>query len=98
MIPVRAVLASIYTRLLNALAAYLSQPVKRHNSSSTRNPQDLASVLQHGDVLLIDGDTRIAALVRRVTRSPWSHVAMYVGPLEPGPDPRCIVEADVAAG
>ena len=52
----------------------------------------------HGDVLLTDGNTRIAALVRRVTQSPWSHVAMYVGPLEPGPDSHCIVEADIAAG
>lgn len=51
-----------------------------------------------GDVLLAGGNTRMAALVRRLTRSPWSHVAMYVGPLEPGPDPRCVVEADVAAG
>jgi len=36
--------------------------------------------------------------VRRVTGSPWSHVSMYVGPLEAGPDARCIVEADVVAG
>jgi hypothetical protein len=94
----RAALASIYTRLLNALAAYLAQPLKRHNPSSTSDPLALAAILLHGDVLLTDGNTRIAALVRRVTRSPWSHVAMYVGPLESGPDPRCIVEADIAAG
>jgi Permuted papain-like amidase enzyme, YaeF/YiiX, C92 family len=92
------VLASIYTRLLNALALYLAQPVKRHGASSTRDPKDLAAVLLPGDVLLTDGNTRMAALVRRVTRSPWSHVSMYVGPLEAGPDPRCIVEADIAAG
>jgi hypothetical protein len=48
----------------------------------------LASVLLPGDVLLTDGNTRMAALVRRVTRSAWSHVSMYVGPLEAGPDPR----------
>lgn len=94
----RTVLASIYIRLLNALALYLAQPVKRHWSSATPDPQYLAAVLVRGDVLLTDGDTRIAALVRRVTRSPWAHVAMYVGPLETGADPRCIVEADIAAG
>jgi Permuted papain-like amidase enzyme, YaeF/YiiX, C92 family len=95
---VRAELPSIPIRLLNALASYLAQPVKRHAASPTADPQDLAAVLVHGDVLLTDGNTRVAALVRRVTRSPWSHVAMYVGPLEAGPDPRCIVEADIAAG
>lgn len=94
----RAVLASIYARPLQVLALYLAQPVKRHCSSASPDPQHLAAVLVRGDVLLTDGDTRIAALVRRFTRSPWAHVAMYVGPLEAGADPRCIVEADIAAG
>jgi hypothetical protein len=49
-------------------------------------------------VLLSDGNTRAAALVRPMTRSPWSHVSLYVGPPEAGPDRRCIVEADVAVG
>jgi hypothetical protein len=42
-------------------------------------------VLVHGDVLHTEGNTRVATLVGRVTRSPWSHVAMYIGPLETGP-------------
>lgn len=40
----------------------------------------------------------MAALVRLLTGSTWSHVSIYVGPLEGGPDPRCIVEARVATG
>jgi cell wall-associated NlpC family hydrolase len=87
-----------YSRLIDALALYLAQPVKRPGSSSSADPQSLAALLVPGDVLLTDGNSRMAALVRRVTRSPWSHVAMYVGPLEEGADPRCIVEADVAGG
>jgi hypothetical protein len=83
--------------LIDALAHYLAQPV-RHHSPSTADPLSLAAVLLRGDVLLTEGNTRAAALVRRVTSSTWSHVSMYVGPLEDGPDPRCIVEADVAAG
>lgn len=84
--------------LIDALARYLARPAKRPNPALTVDPQSLAAVLVPGDVLLTDGSSRMAALVRRVTRSPWSHVAMYVGPLEQGPDPRCIVEADIAAG
>ena len=86
------------TRLIGAVALYLAQPVKRHRPSATADPQFLSAMLLHGDVLLTDGNTRAAALVRRVMRSTWAHVSMYVGPLEEGPDPRCIVEADVAAG
>jgi hypothetical protein len=48
---VRAELPSIYIRLLNALASYLAQPVKRHGASSTPDPQDLAAVVVHGDIL-----------------------------------------------
>ena len=58
----------------------------------------LSELLRPGDVLLTEGNTRAAALVRRVTHSPWAHVSIYVGPLEAGDDPRCIVEADIRAG
>ena len=84
-------------RIVGALAMYLAQPVS-HNGSATAGAQSLAATLQPGDVLLTNGTTRAAALVRRITRSKWAHVAMYVGPLEAGPDPKCVVEADVAAG
>src|SRR5439155_21206228 len=85
------------TRLIGALARYLAQPVKRYSPAADAGPLSL-SVLHHGDVLLTDGNTRVAALVKRITRSTWSHVSIYVGPLEKGPDPLCIVEADIAAG
>jgi hypothetical protein len=83
--------------IVDALALYLSQPI-RHQSPSTADPLALAPLLLPGDVLLTDGTSRMAALVKRITRSTWSHVSMYVGPLEGGDDPLCIVEADVAAG
>ena len=85
-------------RLLNAAALYLARPLKHYGPSTIADPQSLSATLRPGDVLLTQGNTRMAALVRRITGSPWSHVAMYVGPLEDGPDPRCIVEADIAAG
>jgi hypothetical protein len=77
---------------------YLAQPIDHRSPATTADPQSLAAILDRGDVLLSDGNTRVAALVRRFTRSAWSHVSMYVGPLEDGPDPLCIVEADIAAG
>jgi hypothetical protein len=91
-------LARMRTRVMGAVALYLAQPVKHYSPAITAAPQSLAAILDRGDVLLSDGNTRVAALVKRVTRSTWSHVSMYVGPLEEGPDPLCIVEADIAAG
>ena len=88
----------IRARLLAALAVFLTQPVKRYSPAITTDPESLSAVLRNGDVLLTEGNTRAAALIKRITRSTWSHVSMYVGPLEEGPDPRCIVEADIAQG
>ena len=88
----------VCARLIGALALYLAKPVSHCNISATADLQSLSKMLRYGDVLLTEGNTRMAALMRRITRSRWSHVSMYVGPLEEGPNPRCIVEADVAAG
>ena len=93
-----ALLRRTCSRLIDALALYLAQPMEQGSSATRPHPQLLAAILDRGDVLLSDGNTRVAALVKCITRSRWSHVSMYVGPLEAGPDPRCIVEADIAAG
>src|SRR4030088_3014092 len=96
--PVSRLLVRLRTRLIGALASYLAQPVKHYSPATNADPQSLSAVLHHGDVLLSGGNTRVAALVKRMTQSTWSHVSMYVGPLEEGPDPLCIVEADIVAG
>jgi len=98
MIRVNAFFARARARLLDALARYLAQPLGHPGPAMDAELPALAATLRCGDVLLTNGNTRAAALVRRVTRSSWAHVCMYVGPLEEGADPRCIVEADVAAG
>src|SRR5258706_16253197 len=71
-------------RVFAALAVFLTQPVERYSPATTTDPETLSAVLRHGDVLLTEGNTRAAALIKRITRSTWSHVSMYVGPLEEG--------------
>ena len=93
-----AALRAVVADLTQRLAGYFAQPIAQSRSSHTEDPLFLRQGLLPGDVLLTDGKTRGAALVRHITRSPWAHVSMYVGPLDEGPDARCIVEADVAAG
>ena len=85
-------------RLLGALADFLARPVRPASQPDVADTESLAHLLRPGDVLLTEGVSRASAIVRRVTRSPWAHVSMYVGPLEDGADPRCIVEADITAG
>ena len=91
-----SLIARLGARLIGALARYLAEPVSRPAAST--DVLALSARLRPGDVLLTEGNTRAAALARRLTRSPWAHVSIYVGPLEPGDDSRCIVEADISAG
>jgi hypothetical protein len=91
-----SLLSRIGAGIAGALQRYLAEPVRR--PATRADLPALAPLLRPGDVLLTEGNTRGAALVRLLTRSPWSHVSIYVGPLEAGDDPRCIVEAHISAG
>jgi hypothetical protein len=98
MVPSSGLLARLRSRAVGALTLYLAQPIKPFIANGDSDPQSLATVLHRGDVLLTQGKSRFAALIKCLTRTPWSHVSMYVGPLADGPDPLCVVEADIAAG
>lgn len=94
----RALLRRFRARLFDAFLTYLTRPIRHASAATIEGVQSLAGVLCRGDVLLSEGNTRASALVKCLTRSAWSHVSIYVGPLDDGQDPRCIVEADIAAG
>jgi hypothetical protein len=93
-----AMLTRMRGRLFAVATLYLAQPIKHSTANQDSVLQSLAAVLHRGDVLLTQGNSRFAAVINCLTRSPWSNVSMFVGPLDDGPDPLCIVEADIAAG
>ena len=37
--------------------------------------------IRPGDVLLIEGRSRISNIIRTITQSPWTHAALYIGRL-----------------
>lgn len=84
------------------LARFLAQPRHVHSASASADLERLQACLRPGDVLLVEGNSRISTAVKYLTQSTWSHAALYVGPR---PDlgqaqgaPRCFVEADTVAG
>ena len=91
-----SVLSRTGGRVADALARFLAEPISR--PAATGDVLALSALLRPGDVLLTEGNTRAAALVRRLTRSPWAHVSIYVGPLQAASDPPCIVEAGISVG
>lgn len=84
------------------LAHYLNQPVQHYYvPAATKEAQDIARVLQPGDVLLVEGNLRISAVIKYLTNSTWSHAALYVGTLpedEHKTDPRVLIEANLEHG
>ncbi len=42
----------------------------------------LRSVIEPGDVLLVEGNNRISGIIKYLTQSTWSHAALYVGPID----------------
>ena len=83
------------------LAAFLVKPVDQGQVSPPSNSLQLRAALQPGDVLLVEGSSRISAAIKYLTQSTWSHAALYVG--EDGlrgkaPEGHCFVEADVVEG
>ncbi len=51
-------------------------------SYQRRIPNNLENLKKHirpGDVLLVEGKTRIAQIIKYVTQSSWSHSSVYVG-------------------
>ncbi|RTR07099.1 YiiX/YebB-like N1pC/P60 family cysteine hydrolase [Halomonas nitroreducens] len=64
--------------------------------------EDVCGCLRPGDVLLVEGSSRLSTVIKYLTQSSWSHAALYVGEhqarrlgAEPG---QWFIEADLAEG
>jgi hypothetical protein len=58
---------------------YLAQPTRRYAPFFAPDPEITRRTLQPGDVVLIEGNTRLSAIIKFLTQSTWSHAALYVG-------------------
>ncbi len=73
-------------KIINAFSQWLlkNAPPKRAYLSDF---QQICTKILPGDVLLVEGRSRISAFVKRVTQSPWSHAMLYIGHLQEITDP-----------
>ncbi|MGB4911861.1 MAG: YiiX/YebB-like N1pC/P60 family cysteine hydrolase [Candidatus Dechloromonas phosphoritropha] len=89
-------------KLGNWLGRWLTQPAHVHDSSPVMHSELLEATLQPGDVLLVEGHSRVSVAIKYLTQSTWSHAALYIG--TPPSDYRagcpnhCFVEADIVEG
>ena len=84
------------------LSRYLSKTVHAHGTAAPTDPIKLMACLQPGDVLLVEGQTRVSVAIKYLTQSTWSHAALYAGQVIGLSDakglPRCFLEADLRHG
>lgn len=88
-------------RLGTWLARYLSRERHIHSTAAATPSDRLLASLQPGDVLLVEGNSRISSAIKYLTQSTWSHAALFVGTdlAQAGGSPdHCFVEADTVEG
>ena len=84
------------------IAGYLQKEVPGYEPFTPSDPEQLRSIIAPGDVLLVEGNNRIAGIIKYLTQSTWSHSALYVGPIdgaeEKDGEPHVLIEAYVGDG
>ncbi len=81
---------------------FLSQPTSRYAPFFAPDPAVVRGALKPGDVVLIEGNSRLSAIIKFLTQSTWSHAALYVGERPgdnaPSGEPKVLLEAEADTG
>ena len=84
------------------IAGYLQKEVPGYEPFTPSDPERLLGIIQEGDVLLVEGNSRLSGIIKYLTQSTWSHAALYVGPIdgatEPDGEPHVLIEAYIGEG
>ena len=92
----------IQDKICDWVLAYIDKPLRHYEPFSLSDPETLLASLEPGDVLLVEGNQRISAIIKYLTQSTWSHMAYYVGdamgPAADGGEPASLIEAGAKDG
>jgi hypothetical protein len=88
--------------LSDKILNYISQPTGRYAPFYAPDPELVRKALLPGDILLVEGNSRLSATIKYLTQSTWSHAALYVGE-RPGDaasngEPNVLLEAEADTG
>ena len=65
--------------LTERIARFLAKPLSAYELRSHNDMERLKRNIRKGDVLLVEGDQRVSAVIKYLTQSSWSHAALFVG-------------------
>lgn len=70
---------SLRRRIVDWIVDYLVEPLPSYERRVRNDLGALIADLRKGDVILVEGDQRVSAVIRYLTQSCWSHSALYIG-------------------
>jgi hypothetical protein len=90
-------------RLGNFVARRITATATTYEPYAASRPDYVSRCLEPGDVLLVEGGrSKVAAAIKYLTQSTWSHAALYVGPMPDCLDatgaPATLIEAELGEG
>lgn len=84
------------------LAGRLKTESSGYEPYTPSDPVTLRRTLEPGDILLVEGNQRVSAVIKYLTQSTWSHAALYVGDALPeagdGSEPHRLIEVNLGEG
>jgi hypothetical protein len=97
-----AVVDTVLDRIGRRIAGRLEMPCRGYAPFTPSDPATLRRTLRPADVLLVEGNHKLATTIKYLTQSTWSHAALYVGdalgdPPDAG-EARTLIEANVGEG
>jgi hypothetical protein len=94
--------AKLEKYLSDKILQFLSQPTGRYAPFFAPDPAVIRNALQPGDIVLVEGNSRLSAIIKFLTQSTWSHAALYVGErpgdTTPNGEPNVLLEAEADTG
>jgi hypothetical protein len=70
---------SLRSRIVDWIVDYLTEPLPSYERRVRNDLSSLLGDLRKADVVLIEGDQRVSAVIRYLTQSCWSHATLYIG-------------------
>ncbi|HBK3262460.1 TPA: hypothetical protein KKW63_002813 [Legionella pneumophila] len=70
-----------WAHFTNWLTCWLTCDIEALNNPARFNFNRLREQIKPADVVLISGKSRVSRVITTITRSAWTHAALYIGPL-----------------
>ena len=65
--------------IVDRIVDYLTEPLPGYERRSLNDVRALKAGLRKADVVLVEGDQRVSAVIRYLTQSSWSHSTLFIG-------------------